>query len=213
MFTGIVEELGKVETIRQIGHTLKLTIQAKTIMPDIAIGDSIAVNGVCLTVTDFTTQTFTTDVMPETFQATSLQMLQKGSLVNLERAMHANGRFGGHFVTGHVDGTGRIRQKTEKENAIIIDIEVSADLAKFLLMKGSVAVDGISLTVFGAAPDMLTVSIIPHTAKETVLGTKGQDDVVNLEMDMLAKYVHKFIHPEQEVSGISETFLRENGFA
>lgn len=214
MFTGIVEEQGTIEKITHVKHTLRLTISALKVMDDIALGDSIAINGVCLTVTDFTRQTFTMDVMPETFNATSLSTLKQRSLVNLERAMHASGRFGGHFVTGHVDGTGQILAKTTTENALVIQISVPTNVSRFLLDKGSIAVDGVSLTVFGLSKDMVTVSIIPHTAEETVLGSKGVGEIVNIEADMLAKYLYSFINKQEEksTSKLSEQFLREQGF-
>lgn len=213
MFTGIVEELGTVENIGQAGQTLHLTIQAETIMSDMKLGDSIAINGVCLTVTSLTSNAFTLDVMPETFHATSLKMLGERSQVNLERSVQANGRFGGHFVTGHVDSTGHILKKATEENAIVIDISVPEELEKFLLLKGSIAVDGISLTVFGIEKQVLTISIIPHTAAETTLTMKSVGDVVNLETDMLAKYLYQFMQRnEKATTELTEQFLRENGF-
>ncbi|WP_026584249.1 riboflavin synthase [Bacillus sp. J33] len=216
MFTGIIEELGTVKKVVQQGKAMKLTIQATKILSDLHLGDSIAVNGVCLTVTEFTKEEFSADVMPETFKSTSLSAIKERTKVNLERAMSANGRFGGHFVTGHVDGTGQILKKTASENAIYIQISVPAELTHLLIMKGSIAVDGISLTVFGNEENTVTVSIIPHTASETVLGFKSVGDIVNLEFDMLAKYLYSFMNKQKEnvspAKGISEQFLQENGF-
>lgn len=216
MFTGIIEELGTVKRAVQHGNTIKLTIAASKIMQDMQLGDSIAVNGVCLTVTDFHSGEFSADVMPETFKSTSLASVKERSKVNLERAMASNGRFGGHFVTGHVDGTGQILTKNAKENAIYITISVPPAFSHLLLMKGSVAIDGISLTVFGAADQTVTVSIIPHTAKETVLGFKDVGDTVNIEFDMLAKYLYSFMNKGKETaaesSGVSENFLKQTGF-
>lgn len=215
MFTGIVEDLGTVEKIKKRGQTLELAIYSRKICEDIHIGDSIAVNGVCLTVTEFGNDVFHVDVMPETFNSTSLASLRDGSKVNLERAMGANGRFGGHFVTGHVDCTGTIVRKERKENAIYIDISHPEEYAHLLIYKGSIAVDGISLTVFGAAENRLTVSIIPHTAKETVLGFKTVGDIVNLEFDLIGKYLYSFFANEKEKKpsqGITAEFLKETGF-
>ncbi len=215
MFTGIVEDLGTVQKITKLGQTLVLSIRSRKICEDIHVGDSIAVNGVCLTVTEFSGDIFKVDVMPETFNSTSLASLQDGSLVNLERAMAANGRFGGHFVSGHVDGVGKIERKERKENAIYIDISFPEEYRHLLLYKGSIAVDGISLTVFGINGNQLTVSIIPHTAKETVLGFKSLGDIVNLEFDLIGKYIHSFFTREEKKEAkkeITAQFLRETGF-
>jgi riboflavin synthase len=216
MFTGIIEELGTVKKVVQRGKAMELAIHASKILTDLQLGDSIAVNGVCLTVTEFTKDGFSADVMPETFKSTSLSAIKERTKVNLERAMSANGRFGGHFVTGHVDGTGKIMKKSASENAIYIQISVPPELSHLLVMKGSIAVDGISLTVFGNEENTVTVSIIPHTASETVLGFKSVGDAVNLEFDMLAKYLYSFMNKQQEQAapkkGISEQFLQENGF-
>ncbi|WP_456278459.1 riboflavin synthase [Bacillus sp. AK128] len=215
MFTGIIEEIGTVDQMVQQGEAIVLTLQAKKVLEDVHLGDSISVNGVCLTVTSFTNNKFTVDIMPETVRATSLQTLQKGSSVNLERAMAANGRFGGHFVSGHVDGIGTIRKKTRVSNAVYYEIEVPEDLRRFILLKGSICVDGTSLTVFGTTDKTFTISLIPHTLNETILGQKGVGDIVNLECDMLAKYIEQFVflrEKEAKSSGMSESFLREHGY-
>ncbi|WP_102274940.1 riboflavin synthase [Cytobacillus massiliigabonensis] len=216
MFTGIIEELGTVKRAVKNGKTIKLTIKASKIIEDVHLGDSIAVNGVCLTVTDLNGKEFSMDVMPETFNGTSLSSVKEQTKVNLERAMAANGRFGGHFVTGHVDGTGQILKKSVSENAIYIDISVPNSFSHLLLMKGSIAIDGISLTVFGITDDSVTVSIIPHTAKETVLDLKHPGDSVNIEFDMLAKYLFSFMNKHQKDTSpkqtLSENFLKEHGF-
>src|SRR5699024_7546186 len=209
MFTGIVEELGTIEKISQLNRTLELTVSASEVTKDMKLGDSIAVNGVCLTVTDFSEDYFTMDVMPETFHHTSLSLLKHQSSINLERALLADDRFGGHFVSGHVDGVGEVINKTKAENAIEIQISLSADLAKFVLMKGSIAIDGVSLTVFGIENNILTISIIPHTAKETVLGSIDGGDIVNVEADMLAKHLHAFLHAQVEIDII---FINEGSF-
>ncbi|MFE8702015.1 riboflavin synthase [Cytobacillus sp. FJAT-54145] len=216
MFTGIIEELGTIKKISKQGNTMVLSIAAKKVTEDLKLGDSIAVNGVCLTATDFSKEYFLVDVMPETFKSTSLSSLKEGTLVNLERAMSSNGRFGGHFVTGHVDGIGQIIKKTPKENAIYVDITLPKEYSHLTILKGSVAIDGTSLTIFGLTDRQLTVSIIPHTANETVLGLKKAGDIVNLEFDMIAKYLHSFISKDKSESngstGISKEFLKENGY-
>jgi riboflavin synthase len=215
MFTGIVEELGIIKRIQAKGHTLVLKIEAEKIMRDIHEGDSIAVNGVCLTVTSFTKDEFEADAMPETFKNTSLSSLKQGSKVNLERAMAANGRFGGHFVSGHVDGIGKISKKTRVENAILIEITIPEIYTNYVIEKGSIAIDGASLTIFRTTNESVTVSLIPHTAKETVLGLKAEGEIVNLEFDMMAKYFYSFMQKQQagqKAKGITTDFLRENGF-
>lgn len=213
MFTGIVEEMGEIETIKQVSpQAVILEIRADKIMADVSHGDSIAVNGICLTVTAFTSDSFQVDVMPETVKATSLNRLAAGSNVNLERSIPANGRFGGHFVSGHVDSTGKITGKQERENAIYYTIAIPEALAIYFMKKGSVAVDGISLTVFEHTADSFTVSLIPHTVAETVLGVKDVGDIVNVECDMLAKYVGKMLGKPGKSENISKDFLTANGF-
>jgi|SRR5690625_3065118 len=194
MFTGIVEEKGYIEKMKQISeNAIQLSITASTILSDIQIGDSIAVNGICLTVTSHTETGFTVDVMPETMKATSLKEIGVQSPVNLERSMSANGRFGGHFVTGHVDFVGEIIDKKQVENAIYYDIAIPENALKYFIHKGSVAVDGVSLTVFNVEEERqtITISLIPHTATETILGEKQVGNLVNMECDVLAKLVEK----------------------
>src|SRR5699024_254001 len=197
MFTGIVEEQGSIKKISQLNRALELTVSASEVTKDMKLGDSIAVNGVCLTATDFSEDYFTMDDMPETFHHTSLSFLQHQSSINLERALRADDRFGGHCVTGHVDGVGEEIDKKKTDHAIELQIALSADLAKFVLMKGSIAIDGVSLTVFCIENNILTISIIPHTAKETVLGSLDVGDIVNVEADMLAKHLHAFVHAQR----------------
>ncbi|MEH7491546.1 riboflavin synthase [Neobacillus niacini] len=219
MFTGIIEELGVVANIKRSGESFVLTIDAKKILKDVHLGDSISVNGVCLTVTGFTNSQFTVDVMPETVKASSLQSLKRGSKVNLERAMAAGGRFGGHFVSGHIDGTGVIKSKRPVENAVYYEIEASQEILKYVIERGSIAVDGTSLTVFGVTDNAFTLSLIPHTLTESIIGLKESGDIVNLECDMIGKYVGHFLTSRQNTginknqSGISASFLEENGFA
>ncbi|PEA85316.1 riboflavin synthase [Bacillus pseudomycoides] len=213
MFTGIVEELGTVSNIRQSGEAMKLTIAANTILSDVKLGDSIAVNGICLTVTSFTASSFTVDAMPETVRATSLRMLGTSSKVNLERAMAANGRFGGHFVTGHIDGIGTILNKKQHYNAIYYKIGIPDDLLRYCLQKGSIAVDGTSLTIFDIDESSITISLIPHTVRESIIGKKAAGDIVNIECDMIGKYIERFIsQPTKRSTSVTESFLQENGF-
>ena len=216
MFTGIIEEIGILSNMKRTGDSFVLTIEAKKILDDVHLGDSIAVNGVCLTVTSFTGNYFTVDVMPETVRATSLKDLKRGSKVNLERAMAAGGRFGGHFVSGHIDGTGVIKSKKAFENAVYYEIEVGPDLMRYIIQKGSIAVDGTSLTVFAVTATSFTLSLIPHTLRETVLGLKESGDIVNLECDMIGKYVGHFFKnlqsDQQQSPKITAQFLLDNGF-
>jgi len=212
VFTGIVEEMGTIKKINKISEqSIKLTIEAADILVDMKLGDSIAVNGICLTVTNFNQDAFQVDVMPETIKSTSLNTLTMGSKVNLERSMSANGRFGGHFVSGHVDGIGKIITKQKQGNAIYYTIEINDEFSKFLLKKGSIAVDGVSLTVFEHSANTFTISLIPHTTSQTVLGLKGQGDIVNIECDMLAKYVNQIVGGPGKQK-IDEGFLQTNGF-
>lgn len=193
MFTGIIEEMGKLAKIDQTNDTFTMEMKADRILKDVNIGDSISVNGVCLTVTSFQKFCFTVDIMPETVNATNLRWLTEGSFVNLERPMAANGRFGGHFVSGHVDGTGEIIEKTSESNAVYYRIRTGKAVTRYLVMKGSVAVDGISLTVFGVTNNTFTVSLIPQTLDVTVLGRKEEGDIVNIECDMVGKYIEKLL--------------------
>lgn len=215
MFTGIIEEVGTVENVKKVSEqAVQLTIESNKILEDVHIGDSIAVNGICLTVTNYTANSFQVDAMPETLKSTSLNGLKRGTKVNLERAMAANGRFGGHFVSGHVDGIGEILQKQKDQNAIYYNIEIPEELSRYVMHKGSITVDGISLTVFDVQEDVVTISLIPHTASETILGSKGKGDIVNIECDLLAKHVQHLLQREnaEEKSTISEDFLKTNGF-
>ncbi|KKK37854.1 riboflavin synthase subunit alpha [Mesobacillus campisalis] len=215
MFTGIIEEIGTIAGIRRTGPMFEISIHAEKILKDVNLGDSISINGVCLTVTDFTTGRFSVDVMPETVKATNIRELKPGSKVNLERAMAAGGRFGGHFVSGHVDGIGTIVRKERLENAVYYEIQVSEDLASGMIMKGSVTVDGTSLTIFGVTENTFTISLIPHTMAETIIGQKEAGDQVNIECDMIGKYVGHYLR-NTGVGGkkqdITKSFLEENGF-
>src|SRR5690625_274692 len=212
MFTGIIEEKGVVAELKQLHESMKMEIDAKVILEDIHLGESISVNGVCLTVTSFTNQHFTVDIMPETFRNTSLRLLKVGSSLNLERSMVAGGRFGGHFVSGHVDGIGKIQSKKSIDNAVYYDITVPNEIQRCIINKGSIAVDGISLTIFDIGKNRFTISLIPHTLNKTILGEKNVGDIVNIECDMLGKYVDQFIQ-QQESHSITKKILNDHGFA
>ena len=215
MFTGIVEEVGVIRQIRRGAHSSVLTIGAETVLSDLKIGDSVAVNGVCLTATSLGSGFFTADVMHETLRRSSLGSLTSGSRVNLERAMAANGRFGGHIVSGHIDGTGRIAATRRDDNAVWYTMETPAPLLRYIVEKGSITIDGISLTVAYVDDACFRVSIIPHTRAVTILGARKPGDIVNLENDIIGKYVEKLMKPmetKKTDSGITEAFLLENGF-
>ena len=215
MFTGIIEETGILKHIQKQNVSAALTIQAKKILSDIHIGDSVAVNGVCLTVTAFDSSTFRADVMHETLNRSALGALHPGSPVNLERAMAANGRFGGHIVSGHIDGTGTIASISRDGNAIWYTIRTDPGILRYIIPKGSIAIDGISLTVAKVSHSDFAVSVIPHTAQETTLSLRRPNDTVNLENDCIGKYVEKLLGaPAREPAGQGlsmETLLR-NGF-
>lgn len=217
MFTGIIEEIGTIKSINSNGISSQLCISANTILEDTKIGDSIAVNGVCLTVTSIKSHLFTADVMAETLRRSNLGSLIPQSKVNLERAMPANGRFGGHIVSGHIDGTGTIVETKPEGNAVWIKINCSSNLLKYIIHKGSITIDGISLTVAKVTDSDFSVSIIPHTAANTTLLQKKSGDVVNLENDVVGKYIEKLlsfqkIDEQKPQSKITEEFLRQNGF-
>lgn len=216
MFTGIIEETGIVRMFRRSGSSSFLRIQAEKVLENTHIGDSIAVNGVCLTVTAIDGNVFQADVMNETIARSSLGDLTSGSPVNLERAMAADGRFGGHIVSGHIDGTGVISRITRDGIAVWYTISANEDILRYIVEKGSIAIDGISLTVAGVDSRGFSVSVIPHTAENTILPAKKIGDRVNLENDIICKYVEKLMKPGNtyftEESGIDYDFLAENGF-
>ena len=211
MFTGIIEEIGTVRRIEHGAKGARLTIQANTVLEDTRIGDSIATNGVCLTVVSMTGDSFSADVMAESLRRSSLGTLQGGSPVNLERAVAANGRFGGHIVSGHIDGTGTIASQKREDNAVWVKIKTPAPLLRYIVEKGSIAIDGVSLTVAAVTDTDFSVSIIPHTGAQTILLGKKPGDPVNLECDVIGKYVEKLTAPHK-TGGISTNFLAENGF-
>lgn len=211
MFTGIVEEMGTVCRIRRGTGSCILTITAKTVLEGTRIGDSIAVSGACLTVTELEKDRFSADVMPETMERTAFRQLSAGSRVNLERAMAAGGRFGGHIVTGHIDGTGQIRGFRQDDNAVWITVETAPEILRYVVEKGSIAIDGVSLTVAKAGSRDFAVSLIPHTGACTTLLQKKVGDTVNLECDIVGKYVERLLHPPRS-SGLTQQMLAENGF-
>lgn len=206
MFTGIIEETGRV-----INTKKPLVIGVSKILEDIHIGDSIAVNGVCLTVTRYDNSSITLDVMNETYSKTNLGSLKTGSTVNIERAMAANGRFGGHIVSGHIDGTGTLNEISSDGIAKWLTITAENDILNYIVLKGSVALDGVSLTVAYIDSKCFKVSIIPHTQSETTLLSKPIGSTINIENDIIGKYIEKFMHPNNE-SKITLDFLRKNGF-
>lgn len=209
MFTGIVEEVGKVTSIQSKPQAMELTISCSLILDDMKRGDSISINGVCLTVAAFTPHSFTVDVIPETVKSSTMKELKSGSSVNLERAMPANGRFGGHFVSGHIDGVGVIRSVKKEANARTKVIEVEPELMKYMMLKGSVSVDGTSLTIFELGRNTITISLIPTTQEDSLIGNKGIGAHVNIECDLLAKYTERIGTAEPKMT---RNWLAENGF-
>ncbi|WP_028610482.1 riboflavin synthase [Paenibacillus harenae] len=218
MFTGLIEEVGQMKGITKQGEAMLLVIGAARVMDGVKLGDSISVNGVCLTVTAFDRATFSADVMPETYRKSSLHQLRLGEKVNLERAMQAGARFGGHIVQGHIDGTGQIVSRENDANAVVFTVRLNdTGMLRYVIPKGSITIDGISLTVADTTASSFTVSIIPHTLSETALQHKHAGDTVNIECDVIGKYVDHLLHfrqPEsaQPKSKLTTSFLMENGF-
>lgn len=223
MFTGIIEEIGRIVSIKKGPQSLVLTIGGNIIFSDLKIGDSVAVNGVCLTATTIGNKQFTADVMPESISMTTFINLKVNQPVNLERAMIANGRFGGHIVAGHVDGTGRVTNIEHKDNAVIFTIAAPKSVMDYIIYKGSIAIDGISLTIMNRTENTFSVSIIPHTLGETVLGNANIGTEVNLETDIAGRYIRHFMnlcsaddqYSKKQTSKSTksmESLLIENGF-
>jgi len=216
LFSGIIQEKGKFIRKFKGNNKYQLEIKAKKVLDNIKKGDSIAVNGVCLTAVDYGSDYFRADVMPETLKATNLGDLQRDSILNLEQSLKANDFIGGHFVTGHVDSTAVVKSIKRENNAQIIKMEVDQQTEKFIVHKGSVALNGVSLTVMGIKNGILTISLIPESWSETNLSLLNAGDIVNIETDMLGKYVYKMLNNSSEKdnkkSKISESFLAENGF-
>lgn len=214
MFTGIIEEVGTIKQIARGAHSATLTIRAQTVLEETKIGDSIAVNGICLTVTRLFPDGFSADVMHETLDRSALAQLSIGSAINLERAMPANGRFGGHIVSGHVDGIGHIAQIRRDDTAIWYTIHAAPALLRYVVEKGSITIDGISLTVAALDREGFSVSIIPHTVSQTNLRQRRKGDAVNLETDIIGKYIERLLHPpqEKEKNTITREMLIKYGF-
>lgn len=217
MFTGLVAELGSVEKLAQQGNSFHLTVAATKVMQNLKIGDSVAVNGVCLTVVRLGDASFTADVMPETVRLTNIGLLHAGDRVNLERTLRLCDGLDGHIVSGHVEGLGTIASRRPDGIAMVVTITTPAELLKYIIKKGSIAIDGISLTVTEVTESSFSVSLIPHTAKETTLGFKDVGDRVNLETDIIAKYVERMLgfknkKEEQQTSLLDKSMLFENGF-
>lgn len=218
MFTGIIEEVGVLKQIKHGEKSSILTVQAKKVLNDTNVGDSIATNGVCLTVVKLNNDSFEADVMAESLRRTNLGKLKSGDILNLERALTPNTRLGGHIVSGHVDGTGTIKSFVKEDNAVIVTINAGYNILRYIIEKGSIAIDGISLTVASVDNEKFTVSLIPHTGEQTILLKKKAGDTVNLECDLIGKYVERLISMpakqdgESQNTGLSEKFLQENGF-
>lgn len=216
MFTGIVEEIGRVHSVIKSAKSAKITIKASRVLEGTKLGDSISTNGVCLTVTEFTSNTFTVDVMAETMRRSNLHLLSNGDEINLERALRVGDRLGGHIVSGHIDGMGQITNYENEANAVWVTIAAPSDILRYIVQKGSIAIDGISLTVAYVDETVFKVSIIPHTKEVTTLLKKKVGDVVNLECDLVGKYIEKLLLVKEEASkkgAIDMNFLSEHGFA
>ena len=215
MFTGIIEEMGAVTSMEQTLGGTRLTILASTVLSDLKVGDSVSINGTCLTVVMRGDQSFVVEVSPETLSVTTLGTLTGGAPVNLERAMKLNERIGGHLVAGHVDGVGRIRDRHQEGNAVVFAIEAPPEILRYCVHKGSVTVDGISLTINDVTDRSFSVAIIPHTAAVTTLGLKQMDDQVNLESDLIGKFVERLLQQRSQLSKptpvIDKDYLKKRG--
>jgi len=210
MFTGIIQEIGTIQRI-SLGEAYTLRIRAKKVLEGIELGDSISVDGTCLTVVGFDNSGFDVDAMPETIEKTTLKFFKIGSEVNLEDSLRMGDKMGGHWVLGHVDGTGKILSTTRIGNSVVYEISISRELSKYLVPKGSVAVDGISLTIIECGEESLKIGLIPHTRESTTLGEKGVGTYVNLETDVLGKYIYRYMRGTSQ-GGVTEEHLREAGF-
>lgn len=218
MFTGIIEEIGSIISSNLVGGSGELRVGAALILEGCKLGDSIAVNGVCLTVTKITNREIAFDVSVETLRHSNLGILKKGDQVNLERALAADGRFGGHMVSGHIDGTGTLNDYRQEGNAIVFTFNVTPAVARYLIIKGSIAIDGISLTISALAEDSFSVTVIPHSLQQTTLGQRNLGATVNLENDLVAKYIEKLIQPknhspDNQASTLNLDLLKKHGFA
>ena len=217
MFTGIIEEIGEIQSIKKGDKSSRLLIKANKVLKDTKIGDSISTNGVCLTVTSISSNSFEADVMAETLRKSDLGDLKKLNKVNLERALSIKSRLGGHIVSGHIDGVGKIVDFTKEDNAVWITIKAPIEILRYIVLKGSIAIDGVSLTVAYVDDEIFKVSIIPHTGEEIILLNKKTGETVNLECDVIGKYVEKLLKlddkkTEVKENTITEDFLKNNGF-
>ncbi len=217
MFTGIIEEIGEIQSIKKGEKSSRLTIKANEVLKDIEIGDSISTNGVCLTVTHITSSCFEADVMAETLRKSNLGYLKPLDRVNLERSVSIKDRLGGHIVSGHTDGVGKILSFIKEDNAVWITIKAPLEILRYIVLKGSIAIDGVSLTVAYVDDEIFKVSIIPHTGEETILLKKRIGETVNLECDLIGKYVEKLLRLDEKKidikeNTITENFLKNNGF-
>ncbi len=208
MFTGIIEELGRIQEVK----SNKITVECGTVIQDVKLGDSVAVNGVCLTVIEILSNGFVADVSPETFKVTNFNRLKSGDFVNLERAMLANGRFGGHMVSGHIDGRGKYLDCKKQGDFYELNIELPFEHSKYAVKKGSITINGISLTVADISENIINLAIIPHSYENTNLKFLKNGDYVNIEVDIVAKYIEKFLSSSNNKSRISLEFLQEHGF-
>jgi riboflavin synthase len=218
MFTGIIEEIGTVNNSNMAAGSGELKVAARLILDDAKLGDSIAVNGVCLTITRINGTEISFDVSAETLRRSNLGTLKRGNRVNLERALAADGRFGGHMVSGHIDGTGTLIEKRDEGNAVIFTFQAPPTIMHYLIEKGSIAIDGISLTIAGLNNDSFNVAVIPHSLQQTTLGANKIGAIVNLENDLIAKYIEKLIPPGKDKnskskSGLNLNMLQKHGFA
>lgn len=217
MFTGIIEEIGTIKNIKKCDNSSSFTIRANKVLEDTKVGDSICTNGVCLTVKNIYKETFEADIMAETLRVSNLGSLKIGSRVNLERALSLNTRLGGHMVSGHIDGLGQIVLMQREDIAVVLTIRPQKDILKYMIYKGSVAIDGISLTVSYVDDEVFKVSIIPHTGEETILLSKKIGENVNIECDLVGKYIERLLGFKSKEDGVKKTsltedFLKQNGF-
>ena len=208
MFTGIVEEVGTVKAVTD----KNITVKCSSVLNGTKIGDSIAVNGICLTVTEISENAFTADVSEETFKVSALNCLKTGSYVNLERALKADGRFGGHIVSGHIDGVAKVKTITPQNGFFNLEIELQENESRYVIRKGSIAINGISLTIADVMNNIVMIAVIPHTYENTCLKYLKNGDYVNIEVDIFAKYVEKFLSTSDNRSRINLDFLQRNGF-
>lgn len=212
MFTGIIEEIGIVKDFKQISNGAEITVSCNKVLNDTKIGDSIAINGVCQTVVEMSENSFTAEASNETLKVTNFSTLKKGEKVNLERALTLNERIGGHIVSGHVDSVAKLVSSQKESDFYTMKFEVAEEASRYVVKKGSITINGISLTVADINDKMVTVAVIPHTFENTNLSDLKTGNVVNIETDVFAKYIEKFLLNEKTTSMISEDFLRENGF-